>query len=177
VERLDEALHARGIERSLEDVARAFRAEVDYYSAHKIEGRDAESLARLRADCARVFVDALGAELDFTDDFTAAIVFRPLPGALAAIASFRAQGLSLAVVSNWDCSLGEHLDEAGIRVDSVVTCAEVGVAKPDPRPLLVALERLHVEPARTLHIGDHEADEQAAAAAGTQFRRFESWTT
>lgn len=176
VERLREALRARGVEAPEQDVAHAFREEVDYYSEHKIEGRDPESLARLRRDCARVFVDSLGADLDFAAGFTASIAFRPLPGALEALASFRAQGLALGVVSNWDCSLAEHLDAAGIRVDTVVTCAAVGVAKPDPRPLLVVLERLGAEPARTLHIGDGDTDEQAAAAAGTRFRRFEGWT-
>ena len=51
------------------------------------------------------------------------------------------RGLTLVVCSNWDCSLPEVLHEAGLRelVDGVVTSAEVGARKPDPRLFEAAL--------------------------------------
>jgi HAD superfamily hydrolase (TIGR01549 family) len=52
---------------------------------------------------------------------------------------------------------------------AVVTSAEAGAAKPDPAVLQLALERLRVEPARALHVGDEDEDEQGAAAAGVRF--------
>ena len=169
VARLRQELAAAGVERNEHAVEQAFGAEVEHYSRHKCEGRDAASLAALRRDCARVFVDALGAELDFTDGFTRAIAFRPLPGVLHALAELRARGLALAVVSNWDCSLGEQLREAGIELDVAVSCAEAGAAKPDPAIFGIALERLGVEPGRALHVGDTAEDEEGARAAGLGF--------
>ena len=171
VERLREALRARGVERSCGEVARAFRSENAYYAAHKLDAREEAGLARLRAVCAQVFVAALDAELDFADAFTDALCFRPLPGVPEAVARVRAHGVALAVVSNWDISLPDHLAGAGIRVDAVVTAAAAGVPKPSGRPLLAALERLRVAPDRALHVGDTEEDAAAAAAAGVRFAR------
>jgi putative hydrolase of the HAD superfamily len=116
-----------------------------------------------------VFVDALGTDLDFTDGLMRAISFRPLPGVLDALAALRDRGLALAVVSNWDCSLGGRLREAGIELDVAVSCAEAGAAKPDPAIFGVALERLGIEPGRPLHVGDTAEDEDGARAAGLHF--------
>jgi putative hydrolase of the HAD superfamily len=172
VERLRTALAGRGIDRSDEAVRDAFAAEVRYYRDHKVEGRDAESLAVLRRRCAAVFADAAGARgLDFTDDFMASLVFEPLPGVREALERLRAHGLALAVVSNWDVGLHDHLEQLGLRpyFATVVTSAEAGVEKPDPAVFRLALERLGVDPARALHVGDDGADEAGAAAAGMRF--------
>jgi FMN phosphatase YigB (HAD superfamily) len=152
-----------GFERGAID--RAFRAEVEYYSEHAVEGRDVESLATLREDCARVFNDALGSSLG-PNGLVAALEFTWVDGAREAIERLRARGLALAVVSNWDVSLHERLDHLGL---VVVTSADVGVRKPDPAVFRVALERLGVPAARTLHVGDTDHDRDAAAAAGIAF--------
>ena len=171
IERLSVALRTHGSERSDREIERAFRAENLYYTEHKLDARDAAGLARLRAQCARVFAADLGVDADLTDTFAGALRFRPLPGVPEALARLRAHGLGLAVVSNWDISLPEHLARAAIRTDVVVTAAEAGAAKPDDRPLRAALERLRVAPERALHIGDTDDDERAAAAAGARFAR------
>ncbi|HVN62855.1 MAG TPA: HAD-IA family hydrolase [Gaiellaceae bacterium] len=170
---LQAALAKRGVERDADRVRTAFRAEVAYYRPRSVEGRDAESLAALRRDCASVFLREAGAELDpagFTEAFVDALVFRPVEGALAAVERFAAQGLALAVVSNWDVGLREKLGALASRFACVVTSAEVGAAKPDPAVFLAALARLGVEPARALHIGDEQDDEDGARAAGMRFR-------
>jgi HAD superfamily hydrolase (TIGR01509 family) len=172
VARLRDALARRGLDRNEPEVARAFEAEVAYYSEHKAEGRDDNSLAGLRARCASVFVAELGlAGEDFTDDFVAALVFEPLQGTRKALEQLRSRGLALAVVSNWDVGLHEHL--ARLRLSpyfaAVLTSAEVGVEKPDPALFRAALERLRVAPGRALHVGDGGADETGAAAAGMRF--------
>jgi len=169
VGRLRRALAEAGVERDEREIERAFLREAEHYSRHKCEARDAATLAELRRDCARVFVDALGADLDFSDALAGAIVFRPLPGVLAAVGELRARGLALAAVSNWDCSLGERLAEAGIELEVAVSCAEAGAAKPDPAIFAIALDRLGIEPGRTLHVGDTAEDERAARAAGLHF--------
>jgi len=146
---------------------RGFEAEVAYYVPRATEGRDEASLADLRDRCTAVFNEAAGAHLT-RDEFMSAIVFEPEPGALETVRRLRALGLALCVVSNWDCGLPEHLERLGIDLP-VVTSAGAGAAKPDPRPFRVALERLQVEPARALHVGDAPEDEQGARAAGMRF--------
>ena len=169
VERLRAALAHAGVERDPAAVEDAFSHEARHYATHKCEARDAASLAALRRNCARVFVERLGVELDFTDAFVEAVAFRPLPGVHEAIELLRAHGLALAIVSNWDCSLPGHLERAGISVHVVVTCAEVGAAKPDPAIFHTALARLGVSAARALHVGDQLEDEAGALAAGLRF--------
>ena len=151
-----------------EAAARGLDAEVTYYLEHVLEGHDAAGLADLRARCAAVFANAAGARAD-TNAFQSCLVFTPLPGVVDALGSLRARGLSLAVVSNWDVGLDEHLSRLGLRFDAVVTSAETGVRKPDPQILALALARLRVTPERALHVGDDPVDEQAAKAAGLRF--------
>ena len=169
VERLRAALARAGVERDAAAVEDAFAHEVRHYAQHKCEARDTASLAALRSECARIFVEQLGAEIDFTEALVEAIAFRPLSGVLEAVELLRAHGLALAVVSNWDCALPGHLERAGIRVDAVVTCAEARAAKPDPAIFRTALTRLGVTAARTLHVGDQLEDEAGALAAGLHF--------
>jgi HAD superfamily hydrolase (TIGR01549 family) len=89
-----------------------------------------------------------------------------------ALARLRSLGLTLAVVSNWDAGLPEHLDRVGLAhwFAAVVTSAAEGVAKPDPRIYAITLARLGIEPARALHVGDEpELDGAASRAAGLHF--------
>jgi putative hydrolase of the HAD superfamily len=54
--------------------------------------------------------------------------------------------------------------------DVLIVSGEVGVAKPDPAIFRLALERLDVEPAQALFVGDApEYDRRGAAAAGVPF--------
>jgi HAD superfamily hydrolase (TIGR01509 family) len=169
---LREALAERGVERPPEHVAEAFAAETAYYRPRSLEGRDGESLALLRRDCAGVFLEALGAELDpaeFAGAYIRALEFELLPGVAEAVRSLRRRGLALAVVANWDSALPQHLEQLGLGDLVVVTSAAVGAAKPDPALFLRALRALGVPPERALHVGDDEVDELGAAAAGMRF--------
>ena len=171
---LRHALSARGVERTHDDVRAAFETEARFYSDHAVEGRDDAGLRLLREKCTRVFLDAAGADLDaaeFSPDFQQAIVFEPLPGVERALARLRATGVELAVVSNWDVSLREQLGRVGLGAyfRTVVTSADVGAPKPDPALFALALERLRVDRARVLHVGDSAADAEGAAASGLRF--------
>jgi HAD superfamily hydrolase (TIGR01509 family) len=173
-DRLRGALAARGVERERDVVAAAFRAEVAYYLPRTLEGSDEASLADLLRRCTAVFLEHAGAGLEpesFAQAFADSIRFRPMPGAVEALERLRSAGLALACVSNWDATLASQLDRAGLGgcFATVVSSAEAGAAKPDPRVFAVALERLGVEPERALHIGDTEADENGAGAAGLAF--------
>jgi putative hydrolase of the HAD superfamily len=171
---LRRTLRARGVERTPEQVAAAFAVEARYYRDRSHEGADEASLALLRRDCAAVFLDALEADVDpeeFALPYVEALEFEPMPGAVRAVSELERLGLRLAVVSNWDVALHGYLEQLGLaeRFGAVVTSAEAGAPKPDPRIFALALERLRVRPERALHIGDSEADEEGARAAGMAF--------
>jgi FMN phosphatase YigB (HAD superfamily) len=172
--RLGQALRVYGIARSPGEVAEAFRKEVGYYLEHKLSATDSESLAALRRECARVFLDAARARIDpaqFSPAFVEAMVFRPFDGAVVALERLRGAGLSLACVSDWDIGLRKQLAEVGLDhlFDVVLTSAEAGAPKPDPSLFLEALSRLRVGPRRVVHVGDGEADLEGAQAAGLAF--------
>ena len=174
VEPLRQALAERGVEQGPDAVSHAFRAEVAYYLPRSWEGRDSESLATLRRECARVFLTDLGASLDptaFAPAFAASLEFRLLPGVVGAIDTLRASGLALACVTNWDISFASYMAPLGIadRFEVLVTSAEAGAPKPDPATFELALSRLGVAPGRALHVGDTEADRAGARAAGLAF--------
>jgi FMN phosphatase YigB (HAD superfamily) len=163
-------LSERGIERAQEAVLAGFRTEVAHYAPRASDGHDEESLARLQRECAGVFLEAVGADLDldeFAPAYVGALHFEVLPGVFASLERLQALGLELAVVANWDLSLQPLLEEAGLaRYFRVVVHA---ARKPAPDGLLRALGELRVDPARALHIGDDDADRAAAGAAGMRF--------
>jgi putative hydrolase of the HAD superfamily len=171
---LGRTLAACGIARSRDEVAAAFAEEGRYYRARSHEGADEASLALLRRECAGVFLRALGADVEpasFAGDYVSALRFAPRPSVPEAVTELAAMGLRLGVVSNWDVALTGYLEELGLRehFTAIVTSAEAGAPKPDPRIFELALERLGVAPERALHVGDAEADELGARAAGMRF--------
>jgi putative hydrolase of the HAD superfamily len=168
-------LESHGAAREPGVVRRAVEAEARYYRAHALTGRDPATLAALRRRCAAVFLQAAeAAQVDpaeFVTPFVAALRFQIVPAAAEALENLRARGLSLAVVSNWDYELPARLREVGLAplFSTVVTSAEAGVEKPDPKIFGVALDRLGVAADRTLHVGDGDADSAGARAARLRF--------
>jgi putative hydrolase of the HAD superfamily len=158
----------RGIDVSEEVAAAAIKAEIAYYRPHLHEGRDAASLADLRRRCARAMEPVLGFDPG-VDALIAALRFRAYPDAAPALRELRAAGARLVVVSNWDVSLHERLEETGLAVlvDAAVASAEVGHAKPDGAIFAHALELAGAPAAAALHAGDSpDADVAGALAAG-----------
>jgi HAD superfamily hydrolase (TIGR01509 family) len=161
-----------GVERDQQAVARAFAQEVAYYRERSHEGRDDETLLALRRECVAVILRELDSDLApeaFVDGFVSAMRFSFLPGAREAVERLQRLGLAVAVVSNWDVGLREQLRGLGLDGLTVVTSAEAGAPKPDPAVFLRALSELGVRPDRALHVGDSEADDEGARAAGMRF--------
>jgi HAD superfamily hydrolase (TIGR01549 family) len=164
-------LHALLPEHAPDAIRRGFEAEAAYYLEHSHEGRDEASLARLYAECTRVFNETVGSTLT-PEQYVGALEFEVLPGVRDTLARLRAHGLAVAVVANWDYSLHARLREHRLRgwFDAVVVSAELGVKKPDPAPFVAALEQLGVRADRAVHVGDHPPhDEVGARAAGMRF--------
>lgn len=149
-----------------DELERAVRQEMTYYAEHSHEGRDAGSLAALRARCA----DILSWELDrevTVDTMMASIRFRVFEDVEPALGGLRDRGLRLVCVSNWDISLKEVLDRVGVgaALDGVVTSAEAGARKPDPRIFASALELAGCSADEAIHVGDTPAEDVAGAEA------------
>lgn len=92
-------------------------------------------------------------------------------GVEAMLSALRDQGLVLGVVTSKSrVRLDRDLAQNGIKhfFDITVCGDEVPAAKPDPRPILLAMEKLGTLPERVLYVGDGANDVQAAHAAGTQ---------
>ena len=124
-----------GVEVSDEVAAAAMKAEIAYYRAHLHEGRDAASLADLRRRAAEAMRP--GARRSTPTSPTRCsprCASAPIRTPRPRCASCARAGCALVVVSNWDHSLHERLEETGLAplVDGAVASAELGHAKPDP---------------------------------------------
>ncbi|MEA4907540.1 MAG: HAD-IA family hydrolase [Anaerolineaceae bacterium] len=101
------------------------------------------------------------------------LAYHPLleiyPGVLAALEALRAAGLNLAVVTSQTCE-ESRLTRQGLNIDAYIeqwiTASDVKRVKPDPEPVWVACQRLGVDPAETVMVGDAMTDLQAGRAAG-----------
>ncbi len=172
--RLRAALIERaGVDVGLEAAGRGFGAEIGYYLANQMRARDRAGLESLRDDCATAMLEGLAVpELDPATVRAAmldAIAFRTFDDVLPALRDLRGRGLRLVVVSNWDCSLPEWLDRAGIGplVDGAVSSAVVGEAKPAPAVFEAGLRLAGCDAAEALFVGDSvENDVLGARAAG-----------
>lgn len=140
--------------------------------------------ARVRSmvgDGARRLLERALADLDRSPDLEAAwrtyeahheqqctALVRSYPGVLEQLASWRTQGVALAVVTNkperFARRIVEHL---GLSFDVVVGGDTLPERKPSPRPLLRALEQLGVPPTQAAMAGDGLQDLRAGKAAGT----------
>ncbi|MBN1934676.1 MAG: HAD-IA family hydrolase, partial [Anaerolineae bacterium] len=96
------------------------------------------------------------------------------------IRRLREAGLTLGIVSTKRRYRIEEIlarDDMLAPFDLIVGGEDVTRHKPDPQSLLLALDRLGVDPARTLYIGDSVIDAQAAQNAGLVFVAVLSGTT
>ena len=172
--RLREALRElAGVEVTLDEAERAFRAEIGHYLAHHTEGGDGPGLDRLRDDCAEVMRSALPSPAPehavIREAMLAALSFVAFEDAAPALRELRGRGLRLVVVSNWDCSLPEWLEGAGLGslLDGTASSAAAGEPKPAPAAFLAGLELAGVTAGEAMHVGDSpEADIEGARAAG-----------
>jgi putative hydrolase of the HAD superfamily len=117
------------------------------------------------------FAQALGVRASVRDDAGSVLAKKvylgtswiPAPGAAGALARLVDGGYGAAVVSNTVhgelaetlarvqlCALSGEL----VRVAAIVDSSVIGIEKPDPRPFLLALEALGVNPSNCVHVGD-----------------------
>ena len=175
VPKLERILRARGVELPTNAIRRAFEAEGRVYASRAAKAHEPEAFAAIQHECTGVFLAEAGAASvdpeEFAPHYVAAMDFELVPGVIDALRFLRRCGLELAVVANFDLTLGERLETLGLTTwfSAVVTPADAGAAKPDPAIFELALARLGVATDRTLHVGDGGRDEVGALNAGLHF--------
>lgn len=169
VGRLQSALADAGFTADREAVAAAFAAEVRFYRANHDRGRDTASLRLLRRACAAVFAAALPVPPPARVAeavLAAGLRYRSFDDVAPTLDALSAAGFLLAVVSNWDASLPDVLDELGLlgRFAVVSVSAVVGARKPDSAVFRHALDLIGTAEDDAVHVGDDPARDCVGAA-------------
>ncbi|MBX3474621.1 MAG: HAD family hydrolase [Planctomycetes bacterium] len=99
-------------------------------------------------------------------ELDAAAAAKPSPGAIELVMAIQVRGCGVAVITrNFDQAVQVTLDALGLHVEVVIT-RDDAPPKPAPDGLLLALDRLHALPARSIMVGDYQDDMLAGKAAG-----------
>jgi phosphoglycolate phosphatase len=147
---------------------------IPYDQARGLIGAGARALVQRGLDAAnhpvtKERLDALHAF--FLEHYSAHIAdkTRAYAGCEDALDRLKASGAKLAVCTNKIESLARQLLDAlnlTSRFDAIVGGDTFGVSKPDPAPLLGAIERAGGDPLRAVMVGDSSTDVDAAKNAG-----------
>ncbi|RIH86540.1 Phosphatase [Meiothermus luteus] len=170
-------LKERGLEAKA-DLARlpqATRQAYQHYAEHHMQATDEATALSFWRTFHREIMRGIGLEehaeevADYlAQNWQSPHIWPLAPGAKEVLGELKRLGLRLGVVSNWDWTLPGVLRATGLAdfFDYIGASALLGVAKPDPRFFSIVLDKLGVEPAEALHVGDSEDDIQGAQAAG-----------
>jgi len=91
----------------------------------------------------------------------------PFPGVPEALRRAGRAGLKLGIITrNSRAGVELVLERHPLPVSVIITRDDTDLVKPLPHHLLMALERLEVEPGCTLMVGDHPTDVECGRAAG-----------
>ncbi|MEN6546873.1 MAG: HAD family hydrolase [Armatimonadia bacterium] len=91
----------------------------------------------------------------------------PYPGVVEALDRLVQSGYKLGIVTRNCRECVEHfLARHPLPCEVCLTRDDVQLVKPDPAHLLAALERLAVDPAEAIMVGDHRSDIECGQAAG-----------
>lgn len=163
---LELAAHGVGLEKALATLARAMREiheAVRGLEVRTLEEEEAfwEALVAKTARALRIPPERLLPWRYYR-------FMRKAPQAEALLRGLKAQGLRVGVLSNTLPSLRESLAYHGLApyVDGFFASCALGVAKPDPKAFLLALEGLGLAPEETLYLDDDPENVEAARRLG-----------
>jgi putative hydrolase of the HAD superfamily len=99
------------------------------------------------------------------DRFRERRAWRVYQDVLPTLLELQANGIRVAVISNWDDRLRPLLEtlELAPHFDEIAVSAVIGAHKPNPKIFEWAVSALGVEPGETLHVGDSEREDVSGA--------------
>ena len=158
-----------GANRFYDAMAQASGVEETRFREAWLSGRKSREVGPI-ADHLRDLFAGLGAEPDLDEiigmrrDWTRRSLL-PRPDALETLAELLRRGHLLGLISVCSQDVPDVWDETPFAgaLDEVVFSCDVGVAKPDPRIYEIACQRLGVEAADCLFVGDGANDELPGA--------------
>lgn len=180
--RLHRGFAGLGVLLPLEVVTQAARAEMQHYISRTVFAREEADWVALKAECAGVLNRAIAAqhknfalgEAQVLRVLESALVFRTFPEVREVLDDFKARGVKMGVLSNWDFSLHRILDSARLTeyFSFVLPSSEAGVQKPAREFFALAWQRARREYSRLQrrqcwYVGDHyDGDVLGAREAG-----------
>lgn len=142
------------------------------------ERRDLDPDAHRRANEAVLAQAGLAPEpaRAFYDGMLRPDTWNPYLDTVDTLRALHERGLKIAVVSNIAWDIRPVFRAAGVEdlVDEYVLSFELGAVKPDPKIFRTACERLDVEPAESLMVGDSVEADGGATAIGAAFRHVDA---
>jgi N-acetyl-D-muramate 6-phosphate phosphatase len=108
---------------------------------------------------------------EYLDLYTEVLTRQPVlfPGMSETLAAIEQQGLQWGIVTNKPRRFTTPIVEAlglAVRAGAVISGDDAPAPKPSPQTLLLACERMQLNPVSTIYLGDAERDVQAGNAAG-----------
>lgn len=148
---------------------REYLRDGDFWCAHDRAVQIYLDMYELMARTAGIVDGARELALAVNDAYADPENWAVYPDVKATLDGLKRRGFALGVISNWDAKLTELL--RGVRLlpyfDEILSSAAVGCRKPDRTIFELACERMGVQPARAVHVGDNpEADGEGARNAG-----------
>ena len=155
--------------RFYDSMAEAVGIEPERFREAWISGRKTREIGPI-ADHLRGLFEELGAEPDLDEVLAMRRAWtkrslEPRPDALETLAELRRRGHRLGLISVCSQDVPHVWEETPLAgaLDELVFSCDVGVSKPHPRIYEIACERLGVEPAECLFVGDGANDELPGA--------------
>ncbi len=147
---------------------REYLRDGDFWCSHERATQIWRGMYRLLADSLGLEDDARGISEEMHRRYRAGDSWALYDDVVPCLRTLKQQGYRLGVISNWDADLESLLRDVGLLpyFDEVVVSSVVGYRKPDPVMFQIALERMGVEAARTVHVGDLPEADGAAAQVG-----------
>ena len=110
--------------------------------------------------------DELAIELERTYGDLA--TYSTYPEVVGVISALAADGVKIAIVSDFHVDLRPHLDSLGLLdlIACIALSCEVGFSKPHPKMFQAALDMVAVAPERCLMVGDNATPDAGASALG-----------
>ena len=90
------------------------------------------------------------------------------PETFPVLDELRRRGQRMGIVSNYPPELRDYLQRVGLApyFEAIIISGVVGVEKPDPRIMELAMKEMRVQPEHCLYVGDHPFDVLCARKAG-----------